>query len=151
MYNSTKMKKVINESTIRDIVRESLKNYIKESMEDDSSDFEGWTPEDVDDDMEEMFLAYGNNNIYSDGTPGMASMLSQGDDSSYATKLARSLRSCESDTNDAFYDEIKNGYSFSNTPEDDEFIKSHYGTNILDVVNESVTKALNKFRNSKLN
>lgn len=64
MYNNTKMKKVINESTIRAIVRESLKNYIKESMEDDSVDFEGWTPEDVDDDMEDMFLSYGNNNAH---------------------------------------------------------------------------------------
>ena len=52
------MKKVINESTIRAIVSEALKKYIKESTEDDSLDFEGWTPEDVDNDMEDMFLSY---------------------------------------------------------------------------------------------
>ena len=37
------MKKIINENTIKSIVRESLKNYLKESMDINSS--EGWTPE----------------------------------------------------------------------------------------------------------
>ena len=37
------MKKIINENTIKSIVRESLKNYLKESM--DINNSEGWTPE----------------------------------------------------------------------------------------------------------
>ena len=35
------MKKVVNENTIRQIVRESLKNYLKESMDDSFDDYDG--------------------------------------------------------------------------------------------------------------
>lgn len=51
------MKKIINENTIKSIVRESLKNYLKESMDINSS--EGWTPE-----MDDMRDEFGNNNIH---------------------------------------------------------------------------------------
>ena len=47
------MKKIINENTIKSIVRESLKNYLKESMDINSS--EGWTPE-----MDDMWDEFGN-------------------------------------------------------------------------------------------
>ena len=42
------MKKTINENTIKSIVRESLKNYLRESM--DMNNAEGWTP-----DMDDMY------------------------------------------------------------------------------------------------
>lgn len=51
------MKKIINENTIKSIVRESLKNYLKESMDINSS--EGWTPE-----MDDMWDEFGNNNVH---------------------------------------------------------------------------------------
>lgn len=51
------MKKIINENTIKSIVRESLKNYLKESMDINSS--EGWTPE-----IDDMWDEFGNNNIH---------------------------------------------------------------------------------------
>ena len=41
------MKKVLNENTIKSIVRESLKNYLKESMNSElgmGEEAEGWTP-----------------------------------------------------------------------------------------------------------
>ena len=51
------MKKIINENTIKSIVRESLKNYLKESMDINSS--EGWTPE-----MDDMWDEFGDNNVH---------------------------------------------------------------------------------------
>ena len=51
------MKKTINENTIKSIVRESLKNYLKESTDINSS--EGWTPE-----MDDMWDEFGDNNVH---------------------------------------------------------------------------------------
>ena len=51
------MKKTINENTIKSLVRESLKNYLKESMDINSS--EGWTPE-----MDDMWDEFGDNNVH---------------------------------------------------------------------------------------
>ena len=83
------MKKTINENTIKSIVRESLKNYLKESIDMNSS--EGWTPE-----MDDMWDEFGNNNIHdTDGTFGV---LAQGDDNDHVSRVARSLRSTKSDT-----------------------------------------------------
>ena len=148
------MKKVVNENTIRQIVRESLKNYLKESMDDSFDDYdgrvEGWTPEDVEDDMEELYDYYGNNNIHDTDNPGYASMLSQGDDRSYSTKVGRSLRSNMSDTDDAFYDEIEDGFSLSNTPEDNEFFYKHYGDGGLnEAINKAVSGAIKKLTETK--
>ena len=148
------MKKVVNENTIRQIVRESLKNYLKESMDDSFDDYdgrvEGWTPEDVEDDMEELYDYYGNKNIHDEDNPGFASMLSQGDDDSYSTKVGRSLRSSASDTDDAFYDEIKDGFSPSNTPKDNEFLSQHYGISGLDeAIDKAISGAIKKLTETK--
>lgn len=146
------MKKVINENTIRQIVRESLKNYLKESMDDYDGRVEGWTPEDVENDMEDLYDYYGNNNIHDADNPGYASMLSQGDDDSYSTKVGRSLRSSVSDTDDAFYDEIKDGFSSSNTPEDNEFLSKHYGNSDLnEAIDKAVSGAIKKLMETKGN
>lgn len=143
------MKKVINENIIRQIVRESLKKYLKESMDDYDGRVEGWTPEDVESDMEDLYDYYGNNNIHDTDNPGYASMLSQGDDRSYSTKVGRSLRSSVSDTDDAFYDEIEDGFSLSNTPEDNEFFYKHYGDGGLDeAINKAVSGAIKKLMES---
>ena len=83
------MKKIINENTIKSIVRESLKNYLKESM--DINNSEGWTPE-----MDDMWDEFGNNNIHD--TNGAFGILAQGDDDDYVSRVAKSLRSTKSDT-----------------------------------------------------
>ena len=83
------MKKTINENTIKSLVRESLKNYLRESMDMNNSD--GWTPE-----MDDMWDEYGNNNIHD--TNGAFGILAQGDDDDYVSRVAKSLRSTKSDT-----------------------------------------------------
>ena len=83
------MKKTINESTIKSLVRESLKNYLRESMNMNNSD--GWTPE-----MDDMWDEYGNNNVHD--TNGAFGILAQGDDDDYVSRVAKSLRSTKSDT-----------------------------------------------------
>lgn len=83
------MKKVINENTIKSIVRESLKNYLKESM--DMNNSEGWTP-----DMDDMWDEFGNNNVHD--TDGAFGVLAQGDNDDHVSRVARSLRSTKFDT-----------------------------------------------------
>ena len=100
--------------------------------------------------MEDLYDYYGNNNIHDADNPGYASMLSQGDDESYSTKVGRSLRSSVSDTDDAFYDEIKDGFSLSNTPEDNEFLSQHYGNGGLDeAIDKAISGAIKKLMETK--
>ena len=128
------MKKTINENTIKSIVRESLKNYLKESMDMNSS--EGWTPE-----MDDMWDEFGNNNIYdTDGTFGV---LAQGDDNDHVSRVAKSLRSTKSDTDAnmrAYGDEPDEFASDDNA----EYLRDKMFESIINrAVNEAFKKAVN--------
>ena len=128
------MKKTINENTIKSIVRESLKNYLKESMDINSS--EGWTPE-----MDDMWDEFGNNNIHdTDGTFGV---LAQGDDNDHVSRVARSLRSTKSDTDAnmrAYGDEPDEFASDDNA----EYLRDKMFESIINrAVNEAFKKAVN--------
>ena len=88
------MKKIINENTLKTIVRESLKNYLKESMDSElgmGEETEGWTP-----DMDDMWDEFGNNNVHD--TDGAFGVLAQGDDDDHVSRVAKSLRSTKFDT-----------------------------------------------------
>lgn len=128
------MKKTINENTIKSIVRESLKNYLKESMNMNSS--EGWTPE-----MDDMWDEFGNNNIHdTDGTFGV---LAQGDDNDHVSRVAKSLRSTKSDTDAnmrAYGDEPDEFASDDNA----EYLRDKMFESIINrAVNEAFKKAVN--------
>ena len=128
------MKKTINENTIKSIVRESLKNYLKESIDMNSSD--GWTPE-----MDDMWDEFGNNNIHdTDGTFGV---LAQGDDNDHVSRVARSLRSTKSDTDAnmrAYGDEPDEFASDDNA----EYLRDKMFESIINrAVNEAFKKAVN--------
>lgn len=128
------MKKTINENTIKSIVRESLKNYLKESMDMNSS--EGWTPE-----MDDMWDEFGNNNIHdTDGTFGV---LAQGDDNDHVSRVAKSLRSTKSDTDAnmrAYGDEPDKFASDDNA----EYLRDKMFESIINrAVNEAFKKAVN--------
>lgn len=128
------MKKTINENTIKSIVRESLKNYLKESMDMNSS--EGWTPE-----MDDMWDEFGNNNIHdTDGTFGV---LAQGDDNDHVSRVAKSLRSTKSDTDAnmrAYGDEPDEFASDDNA----EYLRDKMFESIINrAVNEAFKKAVN--------
>ena len=75
------MKKVINESVIRNIVRESLLRILKE---------------DKDQEIADMYDEFGNNNIHD--TKGRESMWAQGDGDEIATHIGRATRSTGSDS-----------------------------------------------------
>ena len=128
------MKKIINESTIKSLVRESLKNYLRESMDTNNSD--GWTPE-----MDDMWDEYGNNNIHD--TNGAFGMLAQGDDDDYVSRVAKSLRSTKSDTDAnmrAYGDEPEKFMSDDNA----EYLRSKMFESIINrAVNEAFKKAIN--------
>ena len=87
------MKKTINENTLRTIIRESMKNYLKESIDSniDMIESDGWTP-----DMDDMWDEFGNNNIHD--TEGAFGVLAQGDEDDHLNRVARSLRSTKFDT-----------------------------------------------------
>ena len=128
------MKKTINENTIKSIVRESLKNYLKESIDMNSS--EGWTPE-----MDDMWDEFGNNNIHdTDGTFGV---LAQGDDNDHVSRVAKSLRSTKSDTDAnmrAYGDEPDEFASDDNA----EYLRDKMFESIINrAVNEAFKKAVN--------
>ena len=128
------MKKTINENTIKSIVRESLKNYLKESIDMNSSD--GWTPE-----MDDMWDEFGNNNIHdTDGTFGV---LAQGDDNDHVSRVARSVRSTKSDTDAnmrAYGDEPDEFASDDNA----EYLRDKMFESIINrAVNEAFKKAVN--------
>ena len=128
------MKKTINENTIKSLVRESLKNYLRESMDMNNSD--GWTPE-----MDDMWDEYGNNNIHD--TNGAFGILAQGDDDDYVSRVAKSLRSTKSDTDanmKAYGDEPDKFMSDDNA----EYLRSQMFESIINrAVNEACKKAIN--------
>ena len=128
------MKKTINENTIKSIVRESLKNYLRESM--DMNNSEGWTPE-----MDDMWDEFGNNNVHD--TDGAFGVLAQGDDDDHVSRVARSLRSTKFDTDanmDAYGDEADEFASDDNA----EYLRDKMFESIVSrAVNEAFKKAMN--------
>jgi hypothetical protein len=127
------MKKTINENTIKSIVRESLKNYLRESM--DMNNSEGWTPE-----MDDMWDEFGNNNVHD--TDGAFGVLAQGDNDDHVSRVARSLRSTKFDTDanmGAYGDEADEFASDDNA----EYLRDKMFESIIDkAVNEAFKKAM---------
>ena len=126
------MKKVINENTLKLIIKESLKNYLKESidskfgMEEES---DGWTP-----DMDDMWDEFGNNNVHDTG--GAFGVLAQGDDDDYVSRVARPLRNTKFDTD-------ANMSKFEDEP--DEFATDDNAEYLRDKMFESIiNRAVNK-------
>lgn len=134
-YNKTYkiMKKVINENTIKAIVKESLKNYLQESMP--MTETDGWTPE-----MDDMWDEFGNNNVHD--TDGAFGVLAQGNDDDHVSRVARSLRSTKSDTDanmGVFGDEPSEFASDDNA----EYLRDKMMESIISkAVNEAFKKAM---------
>ena len=128
------MKKTINENTLKSIIRESLKNYLKESM--DMNNSEGWTPE-----MDDMWDEFGNNNVHD--TDGAFGVLAQGGDDDHVSRVARSLRSTKFDTDanmGAYGDEADEFASDDNA----EYLRDKMFESIINrAVNEAFKKAVN--------
>lgn len=129
------MKKTINENTIKSIVRESLRNYLRESM--DMNNSEGWTPE-----MDDMWDEFGNNNIHD--TDGAFGVLAQGNDDDHVSRVAKSLRSTKFDTNTnmgEFEDEANEFASDDNS----EYLHDKMFESIINrAVNEAFKKAMDE-------
>ena len=127
------MKKVINENIIRSIVRESLKNYLRESM--DMNNSEGWTPE-----MDDMWDEFGNNNIHD--TDGAFGVLAQGDDDDHVSRVAKSLRSTKFDT-DANMGEFEDETDEFASDDNAEYLRDKMFESIVSrAVNEAFKKAI---------
>jgi hypothetical protein len=136
------MKKVINENTIKSIVRESLLNYLKESMDIDTAPEEVMEGEELSDD--EMWDKYGNENRL-DNIDGMYGILAQGDDEDDLTRYARSIRSSFADSEDAFakeYGEKNDDIDIS--PENSNYLSGKYSQKSIE---EAVNKAFKKIVN----
>ena len=133
------MKKIINENTIKSIVRESLKNYLRESMDSElgmGEEAEGWTPE-----MDDMWDEFSNNNVHD--TNGAFGVLAQGDDDDHVSRVARSLRSTKFDT-DANMGEFED--------EANEFVSDDNAEYLRDKMFESVVrKSVNETFNKNTN
>ena len=126
------MKKVINENTLKLIIKESLKRYLKESIDSKFSmkeESDGWTP-----DMDDMWDEFGNNNVHDTG--GAFGVLAQGDDDDYVSRVARSLRNTKFDTD-------ANMSKFEDEP--DEFATDDNAEYLRDKMFESIiNRAVNK-------
>jgi hypothetical protein len=136
------MKKVINENTIKSIVRESLLNYLKESMDIDTAPEEVMEGEELSDD--EMWDKYGNENRL-DNIDGMYGILAQGDNEDDLTRYARSIRSSFADSEDAFakeYGEKNDDIDIS--PENSNYLSGKYSQKSIE---EAVNKAFKKIVN----
>jgi hypothetical protein len=125
------MKKVINENTIKAIVRESLKNYLQESMP--MTETDGWTPE-----MDDMWDEFGNNNVHD--TEGAFGVLAQGDEDDHLNRVAKSVRSTKFDTD-------ANMRSFEDEPSEfasDDNAEYFRGKMLESVINQAVNEAFKK-------
>lgn len=127
------MKKVLNENTIKSIVRESLRNYLRESM--DMNNSEGWTPE-----MDDMWDEFGNNNIHD--TDGAFGVLAQGNDDDHVSRVAKSLRSTKFDT-DANMGEFEDEANEFASDDNAEYLHDKMFESIINrAVNEAFKKAM---------
>lgn len=135
------MKKVINENTIKSIVRESLRNYLRESMVsklDMGEEPDSWTPE-----MDDIWDEFGNNNVHD--TDGAFGVLAQGDNDDHVSRVAKSLRSTkfDTDTNMGTYDD-----------EADEFASDDNAKYLRDkmfesIINRAINEAFKKTMDNK--
>lgn len=150
----------LTETKLKQIIRESIENYIKENEEidwDDFDDFEeeewdgswegrGRTGEDYEADpsSEEMIWKhYGNQNIHKDrpGEEGIDSILAQGDENTFARHMARSVRPTNADFEDALYRDWSD--PDVNTSEDDiKYLSDKLGKQVY----ESVIRKLRRIK-----
>ena len=141
----------LTEAKLKQIVRESIKNYIKENdeidwdeVDDSEEDWDGsWagrgrTEEDYAENpsSEEMIWKhYGNQNIHKDkpGEEGANSILAQGDKNTFARHMARSLRPTNADSEDALYRDWSN--PDANTSEDDiNYLTNKFGKQVYESI-----------------
>ena len=141
----------LTEAKLKQIVRESIKNYIKENdeidwdeVDDSEEDWDGsWagrgrTEEDYAENpsSEEMIWKhYGNQNIHKDkpGEEGANSILAQGDKNTFARHMARSLRPTNADSEDALYRDWSN--PDANTSEDDiKYLTNKFGEQVYESI-----------------
>ena len=128
------MKKTINENTIKSIVRESLRNYLRESMN-MGEEADSWTPE-----MDDMWDEFGNNNVHD--TDGAFGVLAQGDDDDHVSRVARSLRSTKFDT-DANMGEFEDEADEFASDDNAEYLRDKMFESIINrAVNEAFKKAM---------
>lgn len=151
----------LTEVKLKQIIRESIENYIKENEDIDWDDLEdddyeedwdgswagrGRTEEDYEENpsSEEMIWRhYGNQNIHKDkpGEEGIYGMLAQGDKNTFARHMARSLRPTNADTEDALYRDWSD--PDANTSEDDiEYLSNKLGKKVY----ESVIRKLRRIK-----
>lgn len=151
----------LTEAKLKQIIRESIENYIKENEDIDWDDLEdddyeedwdgswagrGRTEEDYGENpsSEEMIWRhYGNQNIHKDkpGEEGIYGMLAQGDKNTFARHMARSLRPTNADTEDALYRDWSD--PDANTSEDDiEYLSNKLGKKVY----ESVIRKLRRIK-----
>lgn len=135
------MKKVINENKIRAIVRESLRNYLKESMDSKfgmGEESDGWTPE-----MDDMWDEFGNNNVHD--TDGAFGVLAQGDDDDYVSRVAKTMRSTKADSLNAMNNEFGDSDADFMSDDNAEYLRSKISeSTIKNAVNRAVKKVLNE-------
>lgn len=112
----------LNESNLKQIIKESIKNYLRENSDidwdnfDDEDDYEwdgSWAGRENNEedyaefpDSEEMIWKHhGNQNIHQDkpGEEGLWGVLAQGDKDTMSRRIARSLRPSNSDSEREFY------------------------------------------------
>jgi hypothetical protein len=161
----------INGNDLKHIIRESVKNYINEELDNDLGDFyEDYDDEDYewdgswngvyrseedyaeDPSSEEMIWRhYGNQNIHPKkfGAEGMESILAQGDKNTWARKMARSVRPTNAEFENELYKDWGDGPE-TDTEEDMAYIhnklKQMNEAKITKMVYESVKR---KLRNMK--
>lgn len=148
------MKKVINENTIKQIVRETLTNLLREDSWDNSelSSDEKW--QDVEDDFfstndtddyeyydeDHIHDTYGNGNVKD--TNGVLSMAAQGHPDAMSTRIARNGKLFNSQNKDTMFDDEFNNMSkdidWQATKDEADFLNDR-------MVKEAVNKALNKY------
>ena len=137
------MKKVINENTIRAIVRESLKNYLKESIDTDfdiAEDSEGWTPE-----MDDMWDEFGNNNIHD--TEGAFGVLAQSADDDHVSRVAKTMRSTKADSMAAMDNEFGDTDTDFMSDDNADYLRGKLSeSTINNAINEAIKNVLSKLK-----
>jgi hypothetical protein len=149
----------LTEAKLKQIIRESIENYIKENEDIDWAEFDdfeeewdgswagrGRTGEDYAENpsSEEMIWKhYGNQNIHKDkpGEEGIDSILAQGDKNTFARHMSRSVRPTNADFEDTLYRDWSD--PDTNTSEDDiKYLSNKLGTQVY----ESVKRKLRRIK-----
>ena len=140
------MKMVINEKTIKSIIRESVKEYLKE-IED--VDFEDPTGGDMIDNEDEVWQKHGNKNRFDDNY-GMLGVLAQGDDDDDLTKYARSVRSSEDDSVQAFRGDYPDFEPSFESSDNTDYLLGKDTHSLSETINRAVNKAFKKVVNESI-